>query len=71
MDAKVGDWVVTPRRGKPVEIQALWYNALNFMAQWADELGRPAGQYEQLAERARASFNAALLERAHCAACTT
>ena len=28
MDAKVGDWVVTPRRGKPVEIQALWYNAL-------------------------------------------
>ncbi|MGA7364522.1 MAG: glycogen debranching enzyme N-terminal domain-containing protein, partial [Candidatus Sulfotelmatobacter sp.] len=31
MDAKVGDWVVTPRRGKPVEIQALWYNALCIM----------------------------------------
>jgi predicted glycogen debranching enzyme len=35
MDAKMGDWVVTPRRGKPVEIQALWYNALRLMALWS------------------------------------
>lgn len=35
MDAKVGDWVVTPRRGKPVEIQALWYNALKAMMDFA------------------------------------
>ncbi len=34
MDAKVGDWVVTPRRGKAVEINALWYNALRLLAQW-------------------------------------
>ena len=36
MDAKVDDWVVTPRRGKPVEIQALWYNALRLMVEWAE-----------------------------------
>ena len=35
MDAKVGDWVVTPRIGKPVEINALWYNALGVMAELA------------------------------------
>ena len=35
MDAKVDDWVVTPRRGKAVEINALWYNALRLMEQWA------------------------------------
>jgi len=34
MDAKVGDWVVTPRIGKPVEIQALWYNALRIAGGW-------------------------------------
>ena len=39
MDAKVDDWVVTPRRGKPVEIQALWYNALCLMGEWANRLG--------------------------------
>src|SRR5438067_177795 len=37
MDAKVGDWVVTPRRGKAVEINALWYNALCVMREWLDE----------------------------------
>ena len=44
MDAKVGDWVVTPRRGKPVEIQALWYNALCIMEDLARQIwrrGRP------------------------------
>src|SRR5213075_1699815 len=34
MDAKMGDWVVTPRRGKAVEINALWYNALRLLANW-------------------------------------
>ena len=42
MDAKVGDWVVTPRRGKAVEINALWYNALRLLADWlrADRTSR-------------------------------
>ncbi len=58
MDAKVGDWVVTPRHGKPVEIQALWYNALMFMAETAAGLGDrlEAERYGGAAERARASF---------------
>ncbi|TAJ98610.1 MAG: glycogen debranching protein [Candidatus Manganitrophaceae bacterium] len=58
MDAKVGDWVVTPRRGKPVEIQALWYNALRLMALWANEMGEPSQEYADLADRAYQSFNA-------------
>jgi predicted glycogen debranching enzyme len=58
MDAKVGDWVVTPRRGKPVEIQALWYNALKLMGAWSAELRLPQEEYEAHAERARESFNA-------------
>jgi predicted glycogen debranching enzyme len=40
MDAKIGDWVVTPRRGQPVEIQALWYNALKIMEALAHRFGR-------------------------------
>jgi predicted glycogen debranching enzyme len=56
MDAKVGDWVVTPRLGKPVEINALWYNALQVMTAFAKALGRPAAPYAKLAERARAGF---------------
>ena len=39
MDAKVDDWVVTPRRGKAVEINALWYNALCVAAGWSDLVG--------------------------------
>jgi predicted glycogen debranching enzyme len=58
MDAKMGDWVVTPRRGKPVEIQALWYNALRLMQQWGEALGAPTGQFQELAARAYESFNA-------------
>jgi len=59
MDAKVGDWVVTPRQGKPVEIQALWYNALRVMEQLAEKFGDKANrkQYKAMAERARKSFN--------------
>jgi len=60
MDAKVEDWVVTPRRGKAVEINALWYNALCLMAGWIEEeQGSQAAQpYREMAERARDSFNA-------------
>ncbi len=58
MDAKVGDWVVTPRRGKPVEIQALWYNALCLMAEWNRDSTEVAGKYSALAQRAAKSFNA-------------
>lgn len=57
MDAKVDGWVVTPRYGKPVEIQALWYNALKLMADWGAQLGLPHAQYEEHAQRARDSFN--------------
>ena len=59
MDAKVGDWVVTPRRGKAVEINALWYNALCLMAQWVEEeLGASKGKrFSELAARVRESFN--------------
>ena len=57
MDAKVGDWVVTPRRGKAVEINALWYNAMRLLSEWVEE-GQETGQrYSQYAERARVSFN--------------
>src|SRR5206468_4920078 len=57
MDAKVDEWVVTPRRGKAVEINALWYNALMLMQRWADEHGDRAGEYRERAERAREAFN--------------
>ncbi len=57
MDAKVDDWVVTPRRGKPVEIQALWYNALCCMSQWGGIVGEPTDQWAALASQASRSFN--------------
>lgn len=44
MDAKIGDWVVTPRIGKPVEIQALWYNALQIVSEWASDWRRVTEQ---------------------------
>lgn len=50
MDAKVEDWVVTPRVGKPIEISALWYNALRCMEQFAEVLGQPADDYKNLAQ---------------------
>ena len=56
MDAKVGDRVVTPRTGKPVEINALWYSALVTIRNFARRLGRDAETYGALADRARASF---------------
>jgi predicted glycogen debranching enzyme len=59
MDAKVEDWVVTPRRGKAVEINALWYNALRLMERWEEEAGEGprARELGELADRVRASFN--------------
>jgi predicted glycogen debranching enzyme len=55
MDARVQDWVVTPRRGKPIEINALWYNALRLMADWCERAMRPAGPYRQMAAHAHSS----------------
>jgi predicted glycogen debranching enzyme len=59
MDAKVGDWVVTPRRGKAVEINALWYNALCLLEGWVreEEGEQAAASLAGHAERARRSFN--------------
>ena len=59
MDAKVGDRVVTPRRGKPVEIQALWFNALKTMDALAVRFGKSedASRFARMAGRANASFN--------------
>jgi len=57
MDAKIGEWVVTPRQGKAVEIQALWYNALRVMEHLSQLLSRGAPcRYRELADRAKASF---------------
>ncbi|MBI2466217.1 MAG: glycogen debranching enzyme family protein [Candidatus Rokubacteria bacterium] len=57
MDAKVGDWVVTPRIGKPVEVNALWYNALRAMAAFARRLGRAPEAWVRQAEQVRAGFD--------------
>jgi predicted glycogen debranching enzyme len=58
MDAKVGDWVVTPRRGKAVEINALWYNALSLLTQWLRDARHPeADEIAGHAELTRQSFN--------------
>jgi predicted glycogen debranching enzyme len=59
MDAKMGDWVVTPRRGKPVEINALWYNALCLLADWQQQTGNAAraAELRRDAGRTRESFN--------------
>ncbi len=66
MDAKVGDWVVTPRQGKAVEVNALWYNALTAMAMFARKLGRPPELYERMAARVERSFDRFWNEEARC-----
>jgi len=58
MDARVEDWAVSPRAGKPVEINALWYNALCLTADWCERAMRPAGQYREMALRVRESAQA-------------
>ncbi len=56
MDARVGDWVVTPRRGKAVEINALWHHALAVTASVAQRLGEDPVRYLRMARRTAASF---------------
>ena len=56
MDAQVGDEVITPRHGKPVEVNALWYCALTCMEQWAVRLSTDASQYSQLRSQVRQNF---------------
>jgi len=66
MDAKVGDRVVTPRIGKPVEINALWYNALRAMDAFAATAGRPGAPWTALADRVARSFERFWCERTSC-----
>jgi predicted glycogen debranching enzyme len=56
MDARVGDWVVTPRIGKAIEVNALWINALETMAEFSRLLARPGEGYEKLAAKAKKNF---------------
>jgi predicted glycogen debranching enzyme len=63
MDAKVGDWVVTPRIGKPIEINALWYSALQIMATFARRMGQPEGDYEAIANLTQANSTASGVQR--------
>jgi predicted glycogen debranching enzyme len=57
MDVKIGDWVVTPRIGKPVEVNALWYNALRTLANFALLIGKPYKKYDTMAQLAAAGFS--------------
>ncbi len=57
MDAKIGDWVVTPRHGKPVEINGLWINAMRIGEWLSEKLGKDASVFREAAERAEASFD--------------
>jgi predicted glycogen debranching enzyme len=66
MDAKVGDWVVTPRIGKPVEINALWLNAVSTMTEFARLLGRPTAGHACLVKRARKGFSRFWNEATQC-----
>ena len=66
MDAKVGDWVVTPRIGKPVEVNALWFNAAVTMTGFCRLLKRPCAAYDSLARQIRASFPRFWNEKARC-----
>ncbi len=56
MDAKIGDWVVTPRTGKPVEINALWINALETMTGFARMLAKTSEAYEKRSAKAKNGF---------------
>jgi glycogen debranching enzyme len=59
MDAKVGDWVITPRQGRPVEINALWYNAVSIAAELATRFGRTttADDFSALSRLIKIAFN--------------
>ena len=58
MDARDGDWVVTPRHGKPIEIAALWYNALRLMSDWSSRANAAVARFGIMAERARRAAKA-------------
>jgi len=66
MDARVDDWVVTPRKGKPVEINALWYGALNVLARFGRTLGVPGSPYADMARRVGLSFERFWNPDTHC-----
>ena len=63
MDAKVEYWVVTPRIGKPIEINALWYNALVCMVYFARILGESQAKYQEMADKTRSHFSKFWYER--------
>jgi predicted glycogen debranching enzyme len=66
MDAKVGDWVVTPRHGKPVEVNALYHNALRVMEAFGTRFGDPdAARYRREADRVAISFRRAFWDAEH------
>lgn len=56
MDVRVGEWVVTPRHGKPVEINALWYNALRIMQELGTRYGYDTSEYKELADKVYTAF---------------
>ena len=58
MDVRVGDWVATPRHGKPVEINAMWYNALRIMESLCEKFDEDASAYRTRANQVKESFNA-------------
>ena len=66
MDAKIDDWVVTPRVGKPVEINALWFNVLHTMAELAGRVGKSDQRYAQMAARVLQNFGKFWNEAAGC-----
>jgi predicted glycogen debranching enzyme len=66
MDAKIGDWVVTPRTGKAVEINALWINALETMTSFARALEKSSERFEALARKAKDGFQRFWNERQAC-----
>jgi predicted glycogen debranching enzyme len=57
MDAKIGEWVVTPRVGKPIEVNALWYSAARTMARLTRKIGKPHQEYDAIADRALSRFS--------------
>ena len=65
MDVRVGDWVATPRHGKPVEINALWYNALRIMESLCEKFDEDASAYRTRANQVKESFNAKFWDSAN------
>lgn len=65
MDVRVGDWVATPRHGKPVEINALWYNALRIMESLCEKFNEDVSAYRTRANQVKESFNAKFWDSSH------